>query len=118
MKPPGQMLHDFWFEAAPPGRLAVLRVLVGLFALWYAGTGQDDLVKVVGTDPKLFAPIGIVFGGPPSLELFHWIHCGVIFGALCFTLGLWYRLSAPLFAVLLFWLLCCCYSWCGFYCFV
>src|SRR5438477_3011316 len=111
MKPIRQILHDFWFEAAPPARLAVLRVLVGLFALWYAGTGQDDLVKVVGTDPKLFAPIGIVFGGPPRLELFHWIHRGVIVGALCFTLGLWYRFSAPLFAVLLFWLLCFRNSW-------
>ncbi len=111
MKATRQVLHDFWFEAAPPARLAVLRVLVGLFALWYAGTGQDDLVKVVRTDPKLFAPIGIVFGGPPSLELFHWIHWGVIVGALCFTLGLWYRLSAPLFAVLLFWLLCFRNSW-------
>ena len=62
MKPTRQMLHDLWFEAAPPARLAVLRILVGLFALWYTGTGQDDLVKVVRTDPKLFAPIGIVFG--------------------------------------------------------
>ena len=81
MKPTRQILHDLWFEAAPPARLAVLRILVGLFALWYAGTGQDDLVKVVRTDPTLFAPIGIVFGGPPSLELFHWIHRGVIVGA-------------------------------------
>src|SRR6266566_3927203 len=111
MKPTRQILNDFWFEAAPPARLAVLRVLVGMFALWYAGTGQDDLVKVVRTDPKLFAPIGIVFGGPPSVELFHWIHRGVIVGALCFTFGLWYRFSAPLFAVLLFWLLCFRNSW-------
>src|SRR6266404_2476111 len=111
MKPTRQMLHDSWFEAAPPARLAVLRILVGLFALWYTGTGQDDLVKVVRTDPKLFAPIGIVFGEPPGLELFQWIHRGVIVGALCFTLGLWYRLSAPIFALLLFWLLCFRYSW-------
>src|SRR6266699_1245473 len=111
MKPTRQILHDLWFEAAPPARLAVLRILVGLFALWYAGTAQDDLVKVVRTDPKLFAPIGIVFGGPPSLELFHWIHYSVIVGALCFTLGLCYRLSAPLFAVLLFWLLSFRNSW-------
>src|SRR6266404_4297952 len=111
MKPTRQMLHDSWFEAAPPARLAVLRILVGLFALWYTGTGQDDLVKVVRTDPKLFAPIGIVFGEPPGLELFQWIHRGVIVGALCFTLGLWYRLSAPIFALLLFWLLCFRNSW-------
>jgi predicted DCC family thiol-disulfide oxidoreductase YuxK/uncharacterized membrane protein YphA (DoxX/SURF4 family) len=111
MKPTRQILHGFWFEAAPPARLAVLRVLVGMFALWYAGTGQDDLVKVVRTDPKLFAPVGLVFGGPPSLQLFHWIHRGVIVGALFFTLGLWYRLSAPLFAALLLWLLCFRNSW-------
>ena len=38
MKRTQQLLHDFWFEAAPPARLAMLRILLGFYAIWYVGT--------------------------------------------------------------------------------
>jgi len=107
-------LHDFWFEAAPPGRLAVLRIILGLYSLWYVGTEQDDLVKVALTDPRLFEPVGVMFGSPgspPSLELFHWILRGTLVAAFCFTLGLWHRITGPVFAGSLLWLLCYRNSW-------
>jgi predicted DCC family thiol-disulfide oxidoreductase YuxK len=111
MKRTQQLLHDFWFEAAPPARLAMLRILLGLYAIWYVGTEQDDLVKVVQTDPRLWAPVGIIFGGPPPLELFHWIARGTLLGAVFFTFGLWYRITGPVFSVMLLWLLCFRNSW-------
>jgi predicted DCC family thiol-disulfide oxidoreductase YuxK len=88
-----------------------LRILVGLFALWYIVPEQDDLTKVAQTDPKLYAPIGIIFHAPISLELFNWLYRATIAGALCFTLGLWHRITSPLFALLLLWLLCYRNSW-------
>jgi len=111
MKPLNQTLHDFWFEAAPPTRLAMLRILLGTFTLWYLVTGQSDLLRVAETDPKVFAPVGVVFHGPIGLELFHWLLRGTIVAAVCFTLGLWHRFTGPAFAALLLWLLCYRQSW-------
>ena len=116
MKATRRTLHDLWFEAVPPGRLAVLRIILGVYALWYVGTEQDDLVKVAMTDPRLFDPVGVLImfgsdGSPPSLELFHWILRGTLVAAGCFTFGLWFRITGPVFAGLLLWLLCYRNSW-------
>jgi predicted DCC family thiol-disulfide oxidoreductase YuxK len=104
-------LHDFWFEPAPPTRLAILRILIGAFAVWYVVTGQDDLARVTQTDARLFAPVGVVCHAPVGLELFHWILRGAICLSICFTLGLWHRITGPLFAAMLLWLLCYRNSW-------
>lgn len=111
MKPIYQTLHEFWFEKAPPTRLALLRILVGAFTLWYLIPEQDDLLKVARSDLKLFAPVGVVFHGPVAAELFHWLLRATILGAVCFTLGLWHRITGPVFGVLLLWLLCYRNSW-------
>jgi predicted DCC family thiol-disulfide oxidoreductase YuxK len=111
MKALRQGLHDFWFAEAPPTRLALLRILIGGFALWYFGTEEDDLMRVANTDPRLFAPVGVVFGGPISLELFHWIYRATMVAALCFALGLWFRVTGPIFAGLQLWMLCYRNSW-------
>jgi len=111
MKTANQKLYDFWFEPAPATRLAILRILVGLFVLWYLIPEQDNFLKVAQTDPRLFAPVGVVFHGPIGLELFEWLLRGTIIAALCFTLGLWHRVAAPVFAGLLLWLMCYRNSW-------
>ncbi len=112
MKAFSETVHDFWFEPAPPARLAILRILVGSFVVWYLTMEQDIFMRVArSTDPHLFAPVGIVFGSPLDLRLFEWLFRGTMLVAICFTLGLWHRITGPLFAVSVLWVLCYQDSW-------
>jgi len=104
-------LHDFWFEPAPPARLALFRILIGVFTLFYIVPAQDAFMKIARTDPQLFDPVGVAFGSPVGLELFRGIMVATMVAALCFTVGLWHRVSGPAFAVLLLWFLCYRNSW-------
>src|SRR6185436_13533185 len=72
MKTINQTIHDYWFEPAPAARLGILRILVGAFAVWYLFIEQDIFIRVANTDPRLFAPVGIVFGDPVKPEFFPW----------------------------------------------
>src|ERR1044071_8641186 len=111
MKTFSQKAHDFWFEAAPATRLAMLRILVGAFTIWYLVPEYDDFIKVAKTDSQLFAPVGVVFHGPISVELFQWLLRGTLVAAVCFTLGLWHRFTGPALAGLALWLFCYRNSW-------
>ena len=106
-----QRIHDFWFEPAPAARLAILRILVGAFAVWYLLMEQDVFLLVAHTDPSYFAPVGIIFGNPVNPELFPWLYRGTIIAALCFTLGLFHRVTGPIFSIALLWTLCYQDSW-------
>ncbi len=111
MKPLNQKLHDFWFESTPASRLGMLRILLGVFSIWYLVPELDDFVKVAKSDPRLFAPVGVVFGHPIGIVLFDWLLLATLGAALFFTLGLWHRISGPLFAGLALWLFCYRNSW-------
>jgi predicted DCC family thiol-disulfide oxidoreductase YuxK len=111
MKPMNQRLHDFWFESAPATRLALLRIMLGLFSIGYLVPELDDFVKVAKSDPRLFVPVGVVFGDPIGIELIHWLLRGTLVAAGFFTLGLWYRITGPAFAGLALWLFCYRNSW-------
>lgn len=112
MKSFNQWLHDCWFESAPATRLALLRILVGLFTIWYLVPELDDFVKVARSDPRLFDPVGVVFGNTPiSVELFEWVLRATLFSAFCFTFGLWHRITGPAFAGLALWVFCYRNSW-------
>src|SRR5262245_10513945 len=103
MKPLHQIVHDFWFEAAPAARLALLRILLGIFVSAYFVNEHEDYIRVAQTDPRLYAPVGVVFHDPIGVELFTWLLHATQVAALCFTLGLWHRVSGPVFAGLLLW---------------
>ena len=111
MKPMHQTLHDYLFAPAPAKRLALLRILVGIFVFMFLMDVQDDYMGVARTDHHLFAPVGVVFHGPISPALFEWLLDGTIIAALCFTLGICHRVTGPLFSALLLWLLCYRNSW-------
>ena len=111
MKTINQTIHDYWFEPAPAARLGILRILVGAFAVWYLFIEQDIFIRVANTDPRLFAPVGIVFGDPVKPEFFPWLYRGTIIAALCFTLGLFHRVTGPVFSVSILWMLCYQDSW-------
>lgn len=104
-------LHDRWFEPAPPTRLAMVRILLGGFVLAYLFLGRDTFTRVAETDRHLFAPVGVVFHGPIGVEAFQWLFGATAVAGLCFTLGLAFRITGPLFAGLLLWLFCYRQSW-------
>ena len=105
---------DVWFYAAMPAeRLALLRLGVGLYALIYLVSRAFHLNAPVRYPASSFAPIGIVrlIEQPlPSQWVYALFGSAVLTGAL-FTLGIAYRLVAPLFALLLLWVLSYRHSW-------
>ena len=94
---------DAWLLApAPPERLAAFRVLVGLFATLYLAIRAPAFLLLA--DPEAsgtFDPVGVLWFLARPLP------AGVVVGAffvtlaagVAFTLGAWFRVSGPLFAL-------------------
>lgn len=53
-----QALRRNWFPEAPARRLALLRILVGVWTLHYVGRRKRMFERVAGTDETLFRPVG------------------------------------------------------------
>lgn len=106
-------LDRFWFEGAPAERPAVLRVLVGLWTLYYLVRRYRMLMEVARTDPALFKPVGVVSGLkkpiPPSA--FRALLVATFVANFAFVLGFRHRFTGPLFSGLLLWVLCYRNSW-------
>jgi hypothetical protein len=103
----------FWFRPAPPERLALLRVLVGVWALAYVGRRRRAWQEVAGTDRVLFKPVGPV-------RLLRRPLAPAVVGVLtnlnqaanvAFILGWRHPRSGPLFAGSLLWLISYQNSW-------
>jgi len=106
-------LEEYWFAEGPAARLAVLRILIGAFALQYVGVRYEMLVKIARTDESLFAPVGVAafLSGPIEAWLFEAILIATLAANVAFILGWRHRYTGPLFAGLLMWLLCYRNSW-------
>jgi hypothetical protein len=68
-----RFIHEYWFAAAPAKRLAILRILVGLFALYLEVSHYFTWVAVGETGEIFFAPIGVarILTQPLSPSFFH-----------------------------------------------
>ena len=95
---------EVWlFPPAPPERLATLRILTGLFAVTYLAVRFRAFVVLADAQPSRFVPVGVLsfldrpFAGPVVI--------GSVFAALglgvAYTVGAWFRLSGPAFALVL-----------------
>ncbi len=106
-------LDKFWFPTVPASRLAMLRILVGLYALYYIGMRVKMLGNIARTDVHLFRPVGLVhlLSGPMSASFFEYIVLATLATGLLFVLGIKYRYVAPVFAILLLFTLCYRNSW-------
>lgn len=105
---------DAWLRApAPATRLAALRLLIGAYALAYLLARSVHLVSFVEFPRSGFRPVGVV--ALLSAPLPGWLVIALVALsvplALAFTLGWRHRVTGPLFAVVLLWVLSYRNSW-------
>jgi predicted DCC family thiol-disulfide oxidoreductase YuxK len=106
-------LDRFWFAAMPARRLAVLRLLVGGYSLYYLGSSYFQLPIRASGPPGTYEPVGLAWLLPGPLP--PWVFQGVLLATLvtnvAFVVGWRFRVAGPLFGVLLAYLLCYRNSW-------
>lgn len=105
---------DAWLRApAPATRLAALRILIGGGAVIYLIARAVHLVSFIDFPARSFDPVGVV--ALLSAPLPAWLVVGLVALAvplgLAFTLGWRWRVTGPLFAVVLLWVLSYRNSW-------
>jgi uncharacterized membrane protein YphA (DoxX/SURF4 family) len=96
-------IDRWWYAPAPPARVALLRVLVGGFALAYVLIRFTDFSSLARLHSTEFQAVGgvawLTAPLPPALLLLS-IGFTVVAG-MAFVIGYRYRLSGPLFGLLL-----------------
>jgi hypothetical protein len=100
-------LDGWWYSPAPPERLALLRIIAGAFALGYLVIRWPNLVSYADFPDRTFEPVGIVDipGEPLAGGLVHALVVAAILSGAAFVSGWKYRVSGPVFAVLLLWVM-------------
>ncbi|WP_437736120.1 HTTM domain-containing protein [Sorangium sp. So ce1335] len=102
-----------FFAEAPAERLAIVRLLVGGFALVYLCVRAVHLQRVGHLPPDGFRPVGVVSVLSAPLPL--WAVRGLIGAAIAagaaFVAGFKFRVAGPLFGALLLWVLTYRNSW-------
>ncbi|HLV68707.1 MAG TPA: HTTM domain-containing protein [Polyangiaceae bacterium] len=91
----------YWYAPAPSERPAVLRIAVGGFALVYLAVRFGSFTRLARFDATQFAPVGpiaVLLSEPLSPPLLLALTLATLACAVPFVLGLYYRLTAPLFA--------------------
>jgi hypothetical protein len=98
-------LGRWWYWSVPPERLALIRALVGTYALCYLAYRTPSMLSAVDFLPQHFTPVGLVrlLDAPLPPWLVVASVALVLLTAPLFTLGFAYRYTAPLFALSLLW---------------
>ena len=106
-------LERFWFCPAPAARLALLRILIGGYALWYVGQRYSMFIGIAGSRKSLFEPVGVaaLLDGPISPALLRAILGVTITLNVAFIAGFRFRVVGPLFAGFLLFVLSYRNSW-------
>lgn len=110
----GRGVDGYWLAPAPARRLAMVRILVGSYALVYLIIRVAHLLSYARFHPHNFKPVGIVamlLDRPLSPLVVQLLTVATLASALPFVLGWRYRITGPLFAVLLLWTLSYRHSW-------
>ena len=93
-----------WFAApAPAERLAVLRVLTGLFAVVYLAARAPVFFGLADRPPASFEPVGVLWWmeAPAGDAVVAGAVVATLAAGLAFVVGAGFRVAGPLFAVLL-----------------
>lgn len=106
-------IHHFWFEEVPAERLAILRILSGLYAFWFLSRNVLYLHYIAQTDPVMFAPKAIIrlLPGPLHPDLFLGIVLFTLVLNVLFIIGWKYKITGIGFAFFLWWVLSYRNSW-------
>jgi hypothetical protein len=106
-------MDNFWFPETPASRLAILRILIGAYTLWYLVPRYSMFVEIGRTNPALFDPVGVVafLDQPIPVLAFQILVIATLACNVFFILGWKYRYSGPAFALLLLGVLCYRNSW-------
>lgn len=105
---------DAWFWAAVPReRLTLLRFCIGAYAVIYLTTRAGHLNAAASYPATSFFPVGIVrvLDTPLPAAWVYGVWALTLVLGVAFTLGAWYRVTAPVFALLLLWVLSYRHSW-------
>ena len=103
----------WWFQSVPAERLAVLRVLVGLYSVIYFCVRIPYWLSFARHRAVQFDPVGVLvwMDAPMSPGLYQTLVVLTALGSVLFFIGAWYKVAAPVFAALLFVVLCYANSW-------
>lgn len=109
----GEALEARWFVEGSAMRLAVLRIVVALAALWYLGPRLTYFSTIAASSPSLFEPVGVirVLHAPVPVGLFQAIMASMLVLNVAFIVGWRFSVTGPIFAALLVWVLCYRNSW-------
>lgn len=93
----------YWYGPAPAERLALLRVACGAFAVVYLTVHAGGFTSVARFDPAGFEPIGPLAAMTSPLHPYavYALHVLTLLCGVAFTLGAAFRVTGPLFALLL-----------------
>ncbi|MCU0685329.1 MAG: HTTM domain-containing protein [Polyangiaceae bacterium] len=96
---------DWWTPPAPAARLAAIRLLTGVYALGYFAIRAKHLSAVARLPEAQFRPVGVALlaPGPLAAPLVYATVAAAALGSLAYALGWRYRVTGPLFALLLLW---------------
>lgn len=105
----------WWFPAVPADRLAMLRVLVGLYSVVYLAIRLPHLMSFARHRAVQFRPIGVLswMDQPFDGAVFRGLVVLTLVLSVPFFVGWAYRVTAPLFGVLLLVVLTYTNSWGG-----
>lgn len=108
-----RLVDRFWFSEAPAARLALLRIIVGGYALYSLSDRFNSFLRNAGTSPALFEPVGPVsiLAAPLAIAAFQALLTATLILNVIFLLGWGHRLTGPLFGLLLLWVLSYRNSW-------
>ena len=106
-------LADWWFAPAPAERLAMLRIVIGLYALLWVVGRIPELDELARLPAEHFKPVGIVrvVGGPLPAAAVVAIAAATAALLAAFVAGAAFRVVAPLAALGLLWTLSYRNSW-------
>ncbi len=110
---PLRAFDGFWFETAPARRPAILRILIGLYTLYYLAPRYSMYMKIARSDPSLFKPVGVAatLEKPVPVGVFRGLLIATFAANVLFILGFRHRYTGPLFAGLLLWVMSYRNSW-------
>ena len=96
-------IDHFWYRPAPATRLAALRIIIGGFALGYVVIRGPHLMSYADFDASQFESAGVAssLSGTLPDDVVRVLVAITIMAGVAFVTGGGYRLTGPMFAVLL-----------------